>query len=170
MDTNSASSLLRRLEHDHVAPKGEVAVDLERAAALGGPAPEPVLLLTDAALYANRTDGKRWERLTLDRVQEIFVSMDPSGMLTRYRVMDAGGQLWFDLALPMARSSFRARMEELQLRRAGAPTEMTSRVLPTRTATALASLASARAMAAAASMVSAASAATVTPVRSIRVA
>ena len=169
MDT-IAKSLLRQLEKHCVAPTGERVVDVERATTPGHESPEPVLLLTDAALYANRADGHSWARLPLDRVAGVSVSTDPSGMLTRYRVMDASGHLWFDLALPMARSSFRARMEELQSRRAGAPTAMTSRVLPTRTATTLASLASARAMAAAASMVSAASAASVTPVRSIRVA
>jgi hypothetical protein len=157
---NSASTLLRQLEQDRVAPRGELVVDLERAAFLGAAVPAPVLLLTDAALYASRANVKRWERLSRENIQRITVSTDPSGMLTRYQVVDAGGALWFDLALPMARASFRARMEELQALRSSTTRQAVALA-------ALASLATARTMASAASMVSAAS---VTPVTTVRVA
>jgi hypothetical protein len=111
MDGN-AYGLLRHLEQHHVAPRGEHALDLEQSADLGHDRPEPVLLLTNAALYA-RAAARSWTRVPLTRIRKIEVSTDPSGMLTRYRVDGEAGETVVDVALPMARSSFKVRMQEL---------------------------------------------------------
>lgn len=115
MTTKHATQVLRRLEQRHVAPRGEHAIDLEQAAVAGGVDPEPVLLLTDAALYARTASAKDWSRLPLDRIRRVSVSTDPSGMVTRYRVEDDADHVRCDLALPLARASFRERMQGLQL-------------------------------------------------------
>jgi hypothetical protein len=115
----SATTLLRRLVQQRIAPKGEHVVDVERATPPGAAGPEPVLLLTDRALYAMGKAGSSWTRLPLAKVHTVSVSTDPTGMLTRYRVFDDEGTLWFDLALPMARSTFRERMEQVASRRSG---------------------------------------------------
>jgi hypothetical protein len=112
MDKQNAVSVLRRLEQRHVAPKGEQALDVERAASPGETTPEPVLLLTNAALYA-RAHAQSWTRLPLNRIKKVTVNTDATGMLTRYGVEDDGGQVHVDLALPMACVSFRERMREL---------------------------------------------------------
>jgi len=117
----NASTLLRQLEHRHVAPKGERAVDVELAAAPGADSPEPVLLLTNAALYARAATAKDWSRLPINRIDTVRVSSDCSGMLTRYSVVDHDGLVQVDMALPMARESFRERMESLAVRTAQPP-------------------------------------------------
>lgn len=166
----TATNLLRWLEQHHLAPTGEHVVDVERAAAPGDEKPVPVLLLTDGALYASRANGKSWERLPLHRVGQVSVCSDPSGMLTRYRVTDTDGDVWFAQALPMARDTFRERMEQLATGETSFRSAEPAPGLPTASALAsLASLASARSMASAASMVSAASV-TLTPQRAVRVA
>lgn len=121
MDQQNATTVLRTLEQRHVAPMGEQALDVEQAAARGAASPEPVLLLTNAALYARAASAKDWSRLPLDRIRKVNVSQDPSGMLTRYRVEDDGGEVRYDVALPMARASFRDRMARLDADRAAAP-------------------------------------------------
>jgi hypothetical protein len=156
--------LLRDLQRRRVAPHGEVVVDLERTADLGDASPAPVLLLTDAALYAARAGTKEWSRLPFERIRRITVHTDPTGMLTRYAIEDDAEQLWFAAALPLARPSFRERMHELaarlpSLRRpAAAPA---AAVMSATSLARLASLATARSMASSAAMVSASS---VTPV------
>ena len=111
MDAN-AYGLLRQLERHHVAPSGEHALDLEQAADLGLETPEPVMLLTNAALYA-RAAASSWTRVPLSRIRRVTVATDPSGMLTRYTVDGETGETVVDVALPMARSSFKERMKEL---------------------------------------------------------
>jgi hypothetical protein len=111
MDAN-AYGLLRHLERHHVAPSGEHALDLEQAADLGLETPEPVMLLTNAALYA-RAAAASWTRVPLSRIRRVTVATDPSGMLTRYTVAGETGETVVDVALPMARSSFKERMKEL---------------------------------------------------------
>jgi hypothetical protein len=108
----NAYGLLRHLEEHHVAPSGEHALDLEQAADLGLETPEPVMLLTNAALYA-RAAARSWTRVPLSRIQRVTVATDPSGMLTRYTVAGETGETVVDVALPMARSSFKERMKEL---------------------------------------------------------
>lgn len=160
-----AYALLRDLQRRRVAPHGEAAVDIERAADLGDAAPEPVLLLTDAALYAARAGSKQWARLPFERIRRITVHTDPSGILTRYAIEDDAEQLWFAAALPLARPSFRERMHELAARlpslRRATPAVPTAAVMSPHSLARLASLASARSMASSAAMVSASS---VTPV------
>ena len=99
----NAYGLLRHLEEHHVAPSGEHALDLEQAADLGLETPEPVMLLTNAALYA-RAAARSWTRVPLSRIQRVTVATDPSGMLTRYTVAGETGETVVDVALPMARS------------------------------------------------------------------
>lgn len=160
-----AYALLRDLQRRRVAPHGEAAVDVERTADLGDAAPEPVLLLTDAALYAVRAGSKQWSRLPFDRIRRITVHTDPTGILTRYAIEDESEQLWFAAALPLARPSFRERMHELAARlphlRRQAPAIPATAVMSATSLARLASLATARSMASSAAMVSASS---VTPV------
>lgn len=111
MDAN-AYGLLRHLERHHVAPSGEHILDVEQAADLGLETPEPVMLLTNAALYA-RAAASSWTRVPLSRIRRVTVATDPSGMLTRYTVAGETGETVVDVALPMARSSFKERMKEL---------------------------------------------------------
>jgi hypothetical protein len=168
-----AYALLRDLQRRRVAPHGEAAVDVERSPELGDATPEPVLLLTDAAIYAARAGSKEWSRLPFERIRSISVQTDPSGILTRYAIEDDDEQLWFASALPLARPSFRERMHELAARlphlRRAAPAVPAAAVMSAHSIVRLASLASARSMASSAAMVSAAS---VTPVaaRATRVA
>jgi hypothetical protein len=168
-----AYALLRDLQKRRVAPHGEAAVDVERSPDLGDDAPEPVLLLTDAALYAARAGSKAWSRLPFERIRSIRVHTDPTGILTRYVIEDDAEQLWFAAALPLARPSFRERMHELAARlpslRRAAPAVPAAAVMSPHSLARLASLASARSMVSSAAMVSAAS---ITPVaaRTTRVA
>lgn len=152
-----AYALLRDLQKRRVAPHGEAAVDVERSPDLGDDSPEPVLLLTDAALYAARAGSKQWTRLPFDKIRRITVHTDPSGILTRYAIEDEDEQLWFAAALPLARPSFRDRMHELAARlphlRRATPAPAATPVSLAR----LAALASARSMASSAAMVSASS-------------
>ena len=123
MDAN-AYGLLRHLERHHVAPSGEHALDLEQAADLGLETPEPVMLLTNAALYA-RAAARSWTRVPLSRIRQVTVATDPSGMLTRYTVAGETGETVVDVALPMARSSFKERMRQLADDPASLPTRST---------------------------------------------
>ena len=123
MDAN-AYGLLRHLERHHVAPSGEHALDVEQAADLGLETPEPVMLLTNAALYA-RAAASSWTRVPLSRIRRVTVATDPSGMLTRYTVDGETGERVVDVALPMARSSFKERMKQLAEDPACVPTRTT---------------------------------------------
>ena len=111
MGTSRASETLRALERSGTAPAGEIAVAVERGAVADAPQPEPVLLLTSRALYARRDAG--WARLPLDRVSSVSVDTDPSGMLTRYRVVDGRGDVFAAVAVPRVTGTFRARLQEL---------------------------------------------------------
>jgi len=106
------ATLLHHLERTKVAPRGEHALEVEAAATSGASDPGPVLLLTDSALYALRA-GRNWERLPLAQVTRVSVTVDPSGILTRYEVADGSGASWLDLALPFARASFRQRLQHV---------------------------------------------------------
>jgi len=121
MQTRTADVLLKQLQNRHVAPKGERVVDVERAAAPGSDSPEPVLLLTNAALYARAASARDWARLPIHRIRQVEVSSDYSGMLTRYSVVDERGEVCVDVALPMATGSFRERMESLADRQSREP-------------------------------------------------
>ena len=109
-------TLLEHLEQRGTAPRGEVAVDVEAAARAGADEPVPVLLLTDRALYAHRAHSSAWERLPLDRIGRVSSTVDPSGILTRYEVVDAGGATWLDLAVAFARPSFRQSLRQAATR------------------------------------------------------
>ena len=128
MDAN-AYGLLRHLERHHVAPSGEHALDVEQAADLGLETPEPVMLLTNAALYA-RAAASSWTRVPLSRIRRVTVATDPSGMLTRYTVAGETGETVVDVALPMARTSFKERMKELADDPNRVPTRNTRAVVP----------------------------------------
>ena len=106
------ATLLHHLERTKVAPRGEHALELEAVVSSGESEPAPVLLLTDSALYALRA-GRTWERLPLAQVTRVSVTVDPSGILTRYEVLDGSGAAWLDLALPFARASFRQRLQHV---------------------------------------------------------
>ena len=113
MKLPTPDALLRRLESKQVAPKGERALDMEQASARDCDTPEPVLLLTNAALYARAAAAGDWSRLPLRRMGGVRITSDPSGILTRYNVTDTEGRVAVDLALPLARASFRERLQEL---------------------------------------------------------
>jgi hypothetical protein len=132
----TASTLLRQLENKQVAPKGECVVDVEHAATADSDAPEPVLLLTNAALYARAASARDWARLPIHRIGAVQVSSDRTGMLTRYSVVDDAGQVQVDVALPLARDSFRECMESLAERAASAPLPAATRSVSGRRAAA----------------------------------
>jgi hypothetical protein len=58
--------------------------------------------------------------LPIHRIGAVQVSSDRTGMLTRYSVVDDAGQVQVDVALPLARDSFRECMESLGERAASA--------------------------------------------------
>ena len=116
MATHTAPALLLDLQRRHVARRGERAVDVELAAGPGSDDLEPVLLLTSAALYVRSAAG--WCRVPLGTIRQVEVSTDSTGMVTRYRVVDRDGAVQAALALPLASTSFRQRMERLAERAA----------------------------------------------------
>ena len=163
MSSRAAKRLLQELELGRVAPAGEVAVDLELAGTAESKEPQPVLLLTDDALYAKGASG--WSRLPLARVGAVRITADVTGMVTRYSVDDDNGDRWLDRAVPMAHASFRARMQEIAARLEG-------RTAPAQPPLVI-SLAATASRASAASLVTASSLASSLrnrPVRAVRVA
>lgn len=107
------ATLLHHLERARVAPRGEHALEIDVSALSGATEPAPVLLLTDSALYALRSGTRAWQRLPLAQVTWLRVTVDPSGILTRYEVHDSSRTPWLDLALPFARASFRQRLQHV---------------------------------------------------------
>jgi hypothetical protein len=169
MSSRKARRLLQELELGRVAPAGEVAVDVEVAGTSEAHDPQPVLLLTDEAIYAAGSSG--WRRLPLSRVGAVQVGTDVTGMLTRYCVADDSGAPWLDRAVPMAHASFRARMQELAARLQGERARPSLVVLPSPVE--LAGVASTASRASAASLVSVsslASALRARPAREVRIA
>jgi hypothetical protein len=163
MSSRQARRVLQELELGRVAPAGEVAVDLEVAGTAECKDPQPVLLLTDEALYARGTSG--WSRLALSRVGAVRITADVTGMVTRYSVDDDNGASWDGRALKMSRGSCSARMQELDARVEGraAPAVLTGPVL-------LATTASRASAASLVSVSSLASALRSRPVTAVRVA
>lgn len=107
------ATLLHHLERARVAPRGERPLELELWTSMTDTEPAPVLLLTDGALYCLRGAAGGWERLPLDRLGAVRVSVDPTGILTRYEVDDDSGLPWLNLAVAFGRSSFRTRLQAL---------------------------------------------------------
>lgn len=114
--STTPAAVLHHLERHRLAPRGEVALDLEAAATVGAADPVPVLLLTDAALYAYRSGAGTWDRLPLARLGRVTITVDPSGILTRYQVVEDTGAAWLDLAVAFARPSFRQRLRRAATR------------------------------------------------------